>query len=924
MTPEMTVSSRLVRGIATWLDLLRRNDAARAQEVEQDLSQSLWVCGRDKLLDWTQAEVDQVYEDFAAGILTPSERTSQVTSLWMDASDRVYDLLLAEIRNDNPVYMMSDSGARGGKRQTTQLSGMRGLMSDPHGRLIESLPIRSSFREGLSLHEYFITTHGARKGLADTALRTADAGYLTRRMVDVAQDVIVREADCGTTNGIEVETVWENPRRCPSSDAPILHLGSHSKEASAMLAQLAEVLGAEQDVRHDGQIPYVHAIRPKKASDAEKYARLDQGQRIGDLLVDRNYRFEVDTREDASGERSRWITVKSLSVEKHFVVPLDERLAGRTCLDPIYHPLTGELLVDADEFISDGMAKHLAYDLLLEKIKIRSPATCDCRRGICAKCYGRDLASKSSVVVGEAVGIIAAQSIGEPGTQLTMRTFHTGGVVAGPEVTGDKYVKRRKMEAMRQLMDDLSAGEFDEQDLGSGERERNRAIQQMLKVLENANGGLVRVVELFEARRPKGEAITTDVDGSVDHVRTEGLKKVVILSEQPINADPACFKGATAAEAVVSGRRTLIKEGAPITAKMRQTLQEAGHSHVKIRKEYLLPPRFAPAVRQGDQIQAGDRLTPGPLDPGAVLDFKGVKGIIGYVVEEIQKVYRSQGVGINDKHIEIIVRQMLRKREVVEGGDTDLLPGQKIDRAVFDEENERVVREGGRAAVSRFCLLGITEASLATESFLSAASFQKTTRVLTEAAVQGKEDRLMGLKENVIIGRLIPAGTGMDTYQGTGFEYGDVSREDLGAAATRSRTASEEEEEEELALDRSELDAVRRDGFDAGFEEPDDLEGDELDEDDDDDQLCCDVAGTVSSVTDREVVVTDASGVAHRYPLGQREAIVQLGEQVEDGQSIALTATLPDGGSLPTEDDFEDDELSSGGFQEEVTLGDEE
>ncbi|NUP99147.1 MAG: hypothetical protein HUU35_04735, partial [Armatimonadetes bacterium] len=844
------LSSRVTSGVARYLDELRRTDAKAHRELAKRLSERLWVGGRDELLRWTQAEVDSYNADFDAGLISSGERTSQVTQLWMDASDVVYDLLLAEIRRDNPVYMMSDSGARGGKRQTTQLSGMRGLMSDPSGRLIEDLPIKSNFREGLTLHEYFISTHGARKGLADTALRTADAGYLTRRMVDVGQDVIIREHDCGTANGIRVETVWDAPRRCPTSGLAVRHLGDHCHEASEMLRKLGEQIGvSEVETRLDGEIEYVNAIKPKNSKDAAKYDRLTEGEKVGELEVDREYRFDA-----VDG----WLRLRPLPTEKATSEELPERIAGRVATEPIYHPVTGELLVDADEMITDEMARRLAFGLLFEEVGIRSPATCDARRGICAACYGMDLASKRPVNVGEAVGIIAAQSIGEPGTQLTMRTFHTGGVVAGPQLTGVVNVKRRKMEAMKQLMDDMEAGRFTEDELGSGERERNRAIQEMLKVLEDACGGLLRVVELFEARRPKGEAITTDVDGVVSDVTSRGLRKVIIHSKQPLSAPPDIFKSAVAAETVSSGRRTLIKEGQPITRKVLQTLEEADRDAITIRKEYLVPYRGNLEVRKNDKIDAGDRLTPGPLDPADVLDFKGVKGVVEYIVEEIQKVYRSQGVGINDKHVEIVVRQMLRKREVVHGGDTDLLPGHKVDRAVFEEENERVVSQGGRPATARFCLLGITEASLATESFLSAASFQKTTRVLTEAAVQGKEDRLMGLKENVIIGRLIPAGTGMPVYHETDFSFGDLSREELLGTIAPEREA-DEEEEHDLAAEMRDLETLRFEGgLGVSLEEPDepDLDDDYEAEDDEDEVLFADTDSDDDS--DGEVHLAEA------------------------------------------------------------------
>jgi len=519
------------------------------------------------------------------------------------------------------------------------------------------------------------------------------------------------------------------------------------------------------------------------------------------------------------------------------VEALEERITGRTTVEPVRHPVTGEVLVEANEEIGAAVAKRLARKLLFDEVLIRGAATCDSRRGICAKCYGQDMATKRAVEVGEAVGIIAAQSIGEPGTQLTMRTFHTGGIAAGPQLTGVVNVKRRKMEAMRQLMDEMEAGRLGEEELGTGERERNRAIQEMLKVLEDACGGLLRVVELFEARRPKGEAITTDVDGIVEDVVVKGLRKVVIKSRQPLSADPMVFKGATAALTVADGRKTLIREHKGITRKDLQVLEEHGHRDILLRKEYLVPSRGQLEVKKGDFVHAGDRLTPGPLDPSEVLEFKGVKGVIEYVVQEIQKVYRSQGVGINDKHIEIVVRQMLRKREIVFGGDTDLLPGQKVDRAVFEEQNERVVRQGGRSAVARFCLLGITEASLATESFLSAASFQRTTRVLTEAAVQGKEDRLMGLKENVIIGRLIPAGTGTPIYDEASFDFDRVSREDL-LASQAEREATDEEEERDLEAELAGVGgALRGEALLVGDEDEDDeslMALDEEDEDEDD------------------------------------------------------------------------------------------
>ncbi|MBI5833162.1 MAG: hypothetical protein HZB16_12770 [Armatimonadetes bacterium] len=842
LQPGDVISSSINRGVTMYLEGLRRHEPEKALLVEAELSSKLRVCGRDGIVSYAEAEVENHNRDFEEQAITLGERTGLIQGSWVDASDRVYDEMLKAIvayDPNNPVFMMSDSGARGNRRQLTQLAGMRGLMNDPSGRIIEDLAIKSNFREGLTVHEYFISTHGARKGLADTALRTADAGYLTRRMVDVAQDVIVREIDCGTSNGVYVESIWEQSRRCPTCGALERHLGRYGLHAAEFVEKLAVALGLDpdNDVRRDAEteLRYAYAIKPKKASDLHKYERIEEGTKIHDLVADRTYRFDVI--HDPEGS---WLSVKPLPQDEP-TEPLDERIAGRNTIEPIYHPTTGEMLLGANEEVGDELAKRLAAGLLFEQVLIRTASTCDSRRGICAKCYGRDMATKRDVEVGEAVGIIAAQSIGEPGTQLTMRTFHTGGVATGPQLTGVVNVKRRKMEAMRQLLDDMQSGKLSEDELGSGERERNRAIQEMLKVLEDACGGLLRVVELFEARRPKGEAITTDVDGIVEDVTTGGLRKVVIRSRQSLSADPMVFKGAQSADTVTDGRRTLIKEGKPITRKDLQTLEEHGHKDILIRKEYLVPSRGSLEVRKGDEVQSGDRLTPGPLDPGEVLEFRGVKGVVGYIIQEIQKVYRSQGVSINDKHIEIVVRQMLRKREIVTGGDTDLLPGQKVDRAAFDEQNERVMSQGGRPAVARFVMLGITEASLATESFLSAASFQKTTRVLTEAAVQGKEDRLMGLKENVIIGRLIPAGTGMPAYQDTNFDFDNVTREDLLTSISQP-TEEEREEEADLEAEMRFMGELARDGeLSFVLEDGEELlsgaslDGDEDDEDEDED-----------------------------------------------------------------------------------------
>ncbi|HHV64525.1 MAG TPA: DNA-directed RNA polymerase subunit beta' [Peptococcaceae bacterium] len=501
-------------------------------------------------------KVSKTELQYRRGLITDEERKALVIDIWTKANDSVTKALMESLDKFNPIHMMANSGARGNIQQLRQLAGMRGLMADPSGRTIE-LPIKANFREGLTVLEYFISSHGARKGLADTALRTADSGYLTRRLVDVSQDVIVREADCGTTEGIIVEDIRE-----------------------------------------------------------------------GTELIE----------------------------------TLEERLIGRFPVREIKHPETGEILARPDEEINEEKAKIIAE--LFDKVEIRSVLNCKTRYGVCKKCYGRNLATGHMVEIGEAVGIIAAQSIGEPGTQLTMRTFHTGGV-AGDDITQ----------------------------------------------------GLPRVEELFEARKPKGQAIISEIGG------------VVTIKE-------------------VKGRREV------------EVTNENGESQT-----YSIPYGSRLRVRDGQVISPGDELTEGSVNPHDTLKIKGVAGVQTYLLSEVQRVYRLQGVDINDKHIEVMIRQMLRKVKVEDPGDTDLLPGGLIDVFEFEEENKRVIEAGGQPATYRPVLLGITKASLATDSFLSAASFQETTRVLTEAAIKGKVDPLIGLKENVIIGKLIPAGTGMSRYR---------------------------------------------------------------------------------------------------------------------------------------------------------------
>ena len=515
-------------------------------------------------LDLAQSKVDKITKQYKRGLISDEERYNKVIASWNEAVDDISDDLIDNLDQYNPIYMMATSGARGSKDQIKQLAGMRGLMADTSGRAIE-IPIKANFREGLNVLEYFISTHGARKGLADTALRTADSGYLTRRLVDVSQDVIIREKDCGIDHGVVVRAI-------------------------------------------------------------------------------------TDGNEVIEG--------------------LKDRLNGRVSLRDVVHPETGEILVKADQLINEDLAKVIC-DAGIEEVEIRSILTCKARIGVCAKCYGSNLATSELVNAGEAVGIIAAQSIGEPGTQLTMRTFHTGGV-AGDDITQ----------------------------------------------------GLPRVEELFEARKPKGVAILSNEDGTVKIEESKKKREVVITDENGVTSN------------------------------------------------YLIPYGSRLKVTDGQKITAGDELTEGSIYPqdllaikGKISDQAGLTAVTDYLTREVQRVYRLQGIDINDKHIEVIVRQMIRKVRIEDPGDSNLLIGSMVDRSEFEHVREEMLEKGLAAPVSKPVLLGITKTALATDSFLSAASFQETTRVLTDAAIKGKKDPLIGLKENVIIGKLIPAGTGLPVYQ---------------------------------------------------------------------------------------------------------------------------------------------------------------
>ena len=545
---------------------------------------------KKQLIADAQATVDRISKNFRRGLITEEERYKEVIETWKNTDDQLTHDLLTGLDKYNNIFMMADSGARGSDKQIKQLAGMRGLMADTTGHTIE-LPIKSNFREGLDVLEYFISAHGARKGLSDTALRTADSGYLTRRLVDVSQDLIIREVDC-----------------C-----------------------------------EDGEIPYME--------------------------------------------------IKAFMDGQETIESLEDRLTGRYIAETITDPDTGEVVVKANHMCTPKRAKAVVE--VLEKtgrqsVKIRTVLSCKSHIGVCAKCYGANMATGQPVQVGEAVGIIAAQSIGEPGTQLTMRTFHTGGV-AGGDITQ----------------------------------------------------GLPRVEELFEARKPKGLAIITEFGGQVTIKDTKKKREIIV------------------------------------------TDNETGNS-----KTYLIPYGSRIKVQDGQYLEAGDELTEGSVNPHDILKIKGVRAVQDYMIQEVQRVYRLQGVDINDKHIEMIVRQMLKKVKVEESGDSDVLPGVSMNVLEFNEMNEKLIAEGKKPAEGKQVMLGITKASLATDSFLSAASFQETTKVLTEAAINGKVDHLIGLKENVLIGKLIPAGTGMKRYRNVKLNT-DLTMED-------EISFTDDEEEEDL------------------------------------------------------------------------------------------------------------------------------
>jgi DNA-directed RNA polymerase subunit beta' len=673
---------------------------------------------RAEILRKTEQEVNDANTQFRRGALSAGERKQKVLRLWTGATAMIADEIIKYIEQFNPINIITDSKARGSKKQLAQLSGMRGLMSDPFGNIIDSLPVKSNFHEGLSTLEYFVTTHGARKGLADTALRTADAGYLTRRLVDVAQDVIVREDNCGTEQGVFVSEIKD---------------------------------------------------------------------------------------------------------DKDAIETLGERVKGRTALEDIIHPETGEIVVHKDEIITDELADNVQKSGV-KRVGLRSVLFCESRQGICAMCYGRDMATGKKVEIGVAVGIIAAQSIGEPGTQLTMRTFHTGGIASANQLTGVANVRRARMNNLQFLYEDAEKGRISLGSEEGSEREKQRQVQQLLKVAEEQVGGLLRVVELFESRKPKGQAIITEFGGRVSNIVVEsGLRRVIIHTPVKVSDDAKSIKDEIAAEGIKNPEtnEVMVSAGEPITERMSRKVRDAGITSVIVRKAKMVPYRGDLRVKEGSEVEPGARLTDGPLDPQVVLELQGLRGVQEYLIKEVQTVYKQQGVDINDKHIEVIIRQMLRKRKVVEPGDCEFLPGQTVDRFDIEDANREIEARAvpGKPATSVPVLLGITEASLATESFLSAASFQKTTRVLTEAAVRGKRDALVGLKENVIIGRLIPAGTGLAQYRA--LETTTIDGKPLTGPSRHRHAAVDLEplEEDLAALDSRKAAAAMQ----LGMESPDEL-----------------------------------------------------------------------------------------------------
>ena len=702
-------------GTARVLDIVKKLGYDNACKSGLSIAASDIKIPKEKasILAAAEKQVDKVETIFNRGLMSDDERYRKVIAIWDKATEDVANALMKHTMDPfNPVYMMANSGARGNVQQIRQLAGMRGLMADPSGRIIDR-PIKSNFREGLTILEYFISSHGARKGLTDTALRTADSGYLTRRLVDVAQDVIVREDDCDVTG---MNLVRERARFCkavlgssqhklkeyvvgrtlaasvmnPEDDSILAEADTVVTEEvfdRLMAARILEIslYPADEESNEEPETLAINVPEEKVKSAfrehmthhfLDKQVEEDIVNEKDEVLAKAGDKFTADVIEKILEDG----TVKELKIRNNEVdgvyveaitsgknkstvlESLRDRLVGRTLAEDITDK-DDKVIYHINDYITEDMADVIAD--LREKVKIRSVLTCKSHFGVCRACYGRNLATAKKVEVGEAVGTIAAQAIGEPGTQLTMRTFHTGGVAGADDITQ----------------------------------------------------GLPRVEELFEARKPKHPGILTEVAGTVEIQEKEEGRFIIIHKEDGTD------------------------------------------------ESYHIPYGAKIHVAEGDKVEVGDRLTEGSLNPHDILRISGPAATRHYLVQQVLGVYKSQGVEINDKHVEVMVRQMMRKYKIDEAGDTNMLPGSVVDIAQFEDENDEVLAEGKQPATGHPILLGITKASLATDSFLSAASFQETTRNLTDAAIKGKVDPLLGLKENVIIGKLIPAGTGMPKYR---------------------------------------------------------------------------------------------------------------------------------------------------------------
>ena len=691
---------------------------------------------KQDILDATEKEVDKAERMFRRGLMSDEERHKKVCALWEEATNKVTDVLMKSTMDKfNSVAMMADSGARGNKQQIRQLAGMRGLMADPSGRIIDR-PIKSNFREGLTILEYFISSHGARKGLADTALRTADSGYLTRRLVDVAQDVIVREDDCDVVGMNLVKERNRLSKNVLGSSQNKIRDHIMGRTLASGVLDAAGNLIAEADTEVTPEL--FAKLNDAKIEEISLYSSVDMdGEDVEKVRINISDEFAYNVLKEAmmhnflnkevaadivnaAGEVMAAAgstmteatidailadgTVKEIRIrnndiagieveaivegkkEKTVIETLYDRIIGRNLAEDILDE-NGEILYHINDYVTEDIANRICE--LRTKVKVRSVLTCKAKYGVCRKCYGRNLATGRNVDVGEAVGTISAQSIGEPGTQLTMRTFHTGGVAGADDITQ----------------------------------------------------GLPRVEELFEARKPKHPGLLTENTGTVHIIEEGNSRRVIVTGDDGLG------------------------------------------------QEYQIPYGAKLAVEEGEEIAKGDRLTEGSLNPHDILRISGVKATQHYLVSQVVGVYKSQGVDINSKHIEVMVRQMMRKIRIDESGDTTMLPGEYVDVAEFEEQNTAMLEAGKEPAEGHPILLGITKASLATDSFLSAASFQETTRVLTDAAIKGKVDPLLGLKENVIIGKLIPAGTGMSRYRDIKVKYNVMQEEEKPAETAEAPVA---------------------------------------------------------------------------------------------------------------------------------------